>query len=127
MNVIKVLLVFFLLSSCGNEMGNKVVGGNLSVYYLVSSDKDKAESIARYWKNNDFITTQKQDLQLVQYQDGYELRLIARNPDRVKQMPFNERKLLIDLQKELMDSLNLNGLQLVLCNSKFEPIFNINQ
>jgi len=64
---------------------------------------------------------------LVQYQDGYELRLIARNPDRVKQMPFNERKLLIDLQKELMDSLNLNGLQLVLCNSKFEPIFNINQ
>jgi hypothetical protein len=127
MNVIKVLLVFFLLSSCGNEMGNKVVGGNLSVYYLESSDKDKAESIARYWKNNDFITTQKQDLQLVQYQDGYELRLIARNPDRVKQMPFNERKLLIDLQKELMDSLNLNGLQLVLCNSKFEPIFNINQ
>ncbi len=127
MNVIKVLLVFFLLSSCGNEMGNKVVGGNLSVYYLESSDKDKAESIARYWKNNDFITTQKQDLQLVQYQDGYELRLIARNPDRVKQMPFNERKLLIDLQKELIDSLNLNGLQLVLCNSKFEPIFNINQ
>jgi len=127
MNVIKVLLVFFLLSSCGNEMGNKVVGGNLSVYYLESSDKDKAESIARYWKNNDFITTQKQDLQLVQYQDGYELRLIARNPDRVKQMPFNERKLLIDLQKELMDSLNLNGLQLVLCNSKFDPIFNINQ
>lgn len=127
MKVVKVLLVYFLLASCGNDLGNKIVGGNLSVYYLESSDKNKAESIARYWKNNDLIATEKQDLQLVHFEDGYELRIIAKDPDGVSKMPFNERKLLSDLQKDLSDSVNLVGLELVLCNSNFEPIYNINQ
>ena len=108
-------------------MGSKVVGGNLSVYYLESSDKEKAETIAKLWKSKDLITGKKQDLQLVQFQDGYELRLIANNSISRDKMPFNERKILSDFQRTIRDNLKLEGLQLVLCNSKFEPIFNINQ
>ncbi|MEJ6777814.1 MAG: hypothetical protein QNK85_10935 [Crocinitomicaceae bacterium] len=127
MKVIKIILILFLFSSCGKETGSKIVGGNLSVYFLERSDKDKAESIAKYWKNNNLIAVGKQDLQLVRFQDGYELRLIAKNSKNVNKMPFNERKILSDLQRDISDSLKLKGLQLVLCNSNFKPIFNINQ
>lgn len=127
MKVIKIIFILFLFISCGKEMGSKIVGGNLSVYYLEKSDKDKAESIAKYWKNNNLIAVGKQDLQLVRFQDGYELRLITKNSKNVNKMPFNERKILSDLQRDISDSLKLKGLQLVLCNSNFKPIFNINQ
>lgn len=127
MKVIKIIFILFLFISCGKEMGSKIVGGNLSVYYLEKSDKDKAESIAKYWKNNNLIAVGKQDIQLVRFQDGYELRLITKNSKNVNKMPFNERKILSDLQRDISDSLKLKGLQLVLCNSNFKPIFNINQ
>ena len=127
MKTIKILLILFFFTSCGKGMGHKVVGGKLSVYYLESSDKNKAETIAKIWKRKDLITGKKQDLQLVQFQDGYELRLIANNSVNRNRIPFNERKILLGLQRTIRDSLKLEGLQLVLCNSKFEPIFNINQ
>jgi hypothetical protein len=127
MKVIKIILILFLFSSCTKEMGSKIVGGNLSVYYKEKSDKDKAESVAKYWKNNNLIAECKQDLQLVRFQDGYELRLIAKNQENVNKIPFNERKMLSDLQRDISDSLKLKGLQLVLCNSNFKPILNINQ
>jgi hypothetical protein len=127
MKVIKIILILFLFSSCTKEMGSKIVGGNLSVYYKEKSDKDKAESVAKYWKNNNLIAECKQDLQLVRFQDGYELRLIAKNPENVNKISFNERKMLSDLQRDISDSLKLKGIQLVLCNSNFKPILNINQ
>jgi hypothetical protein len=127
MKLIKILLVLFLFTNCGKGMGSKVVGGNLSVYYLESSDKDKAEAIAELWKNKDLITTEKQDLQLVQFQDGYELRLIANNPVSSAKIPFNERKILLNLQRAIRDRLKFDEIELVLCNSSFDPIFNINK
>ncbi|MDG1146918.1 MAG: hypothetical protein P8N52_01305 [Crocinitomicaceae bacterium] len=123
----KLLLVILLFTSCGKGMGSRVVGDKLSVYYLEHSDKDKAKVIASIWRDKDLITGKKQDLQLVQFQDGYELRLIATNNIGKTQLPFNERRILLGLQRTIRDSLKLKGLQLVLCDSKFEPIYNINQ
>ena len=128
MKVINILFVFFLFTSCIEELGNRVVGDNLSIYYLEKSNKDKAELIAEFWKDNDLIISAKQqDLQLVQFNDRYELRLIAEDIKNINRMPFIERKMLLDLQKSISDSLNLKGLQIVLCDSNFEPIFNINE
>lgn len=127
MKITLILLLTLLLASCGDDFGSKVVGGNLSVYYVDGSDKSKAESLAMYWKENDLIAGDKQDLQLVKFEDGYELRIIAKNPKGVKQMPFNERKLLSSLQRTLRDSIPLDGLELVLCDSNFKPIYNINE
>ncbi len=127
MKVTLILLFALLLASCGNDFGSKVVGGNLSVYYVDSSDKLKAEALAIYWRENDLISGEQQDLQLVNFEDGYELRIIAKTPKGVKQMPFNERKLLSTLQRVLRDSIPLDGLEIVLCDSNFKPIYNINE
>ncbi|MCH2230128.1 MAG: hypothetical protein MK105_07265 [Crocinitomicaceae bacterium] len=127
MKVTLILLFALLLASCGNDFGSKVVGGNLSVYYVDSSDKLKAEALAMYWRENDLISGEQQDLQLVNFEDGYELRIIAKTPKGVKKMPFNERKLLSTLQGVLRDSIPLDGLEIVLCDSNFKPIYNINE
>lgn len=127
MKINLIFLAVLLLSACGADYGHRVVGDNLTVYFADTKDQDLAENVAVFWRNKDLMTTNKQDLQLVRKPDLYELRIIANEPKKVKDMPFEERKLLLELQNELADSLFKKPLQLVICNANFEPVYNINQ
>ena len=115
------------MSSCGTDYGNQVQGGNLTVFFNEVEDQEFAERIALYWKDNQLMTESKQDLQLFHTGAKFELRLIANDPSTTTQMPFDERKLLMDLQGELRTHLALQQLDLVICDNEFEPIYNINQ
>ena len=124
------LIIGICLFSCEGDYGHRVVGDNLSVHYNSLEDEKMAEQIAVFWKEHDLIVDNKQDLQLVNKTDEYELRIIQSNdsaPSKLNEMPFNERKLLLDLQKDLSNSLGGVTMQIVICNSKFEPIYNINK
>ena len=124
-------IIFLLLltgvSACGDDNGHRVLGENLTVYYLDSEDQKLAEDLAIFWRDNDLLSNNKQDIQLVKDDSGYQVRIIAFNPKEVNAMPLEERALLLDLQKQLNDSLFQNDAELVICNSKFKPIYSINQ
>lgn len=112
-----------LLMSCNSDYGHKVVGDNLTVYFTDRNDEKLAETIAIFWKENDLIGETKQDLQLVRLTKKIELRIIANDPKNVKNMSFDERKLLAELEQELQKEIGESPLQLVICNNKFEPIY----
>lgn len=119
--------VVSILASCATDYGHRVSGGNLTVYFENKKDANLAEKVARYFKDNDLITNEKQDIQLVRKGEIYLLKLIARETKEVKNMPAQERYELSRLQKDLkMTVFEGKVVQLVLCNDKFEPIYNIN-
>ena len=117
----------FILISCSSEFGNKIIGGELTVYYIEESDVNKAEKVAIFWKENQLLSGEKQDIQLIKNDKGYVLKLISDDLENTQNMSFDERKLLLDLQKSIKDTIFPdNSLELVICNSKFEPIYNLN-
>ena len=117
----------FLLFGCSSDFGNKIIGGNLTVYYIEESDIDKAEEIAIFWKNNQLIPDEKQDVQLIKFEKEYKLKIISNDIDNTKNMSFDERKLLLELQKNIKKAIFPdNTFELVICNNKFEPIYNLN-
>ena len=117
----------FLLFGCSSDFGNKIIGGNLTVYYIEESDIDKAEEVAMFWKKNQLISVEKQDVQLVKVEGVYNLRIISNEDADAQNMSFDERKLLLELQKKVKKAIFPNNtFELVICNNKFEPIYNLN-
>ena len=121
-----ILLSLFILS-CDSDYGNKVVGGKFTVYFTDVKDQELAEEIAVYFKENELITSQKQDLQLVRLKKKLQLRMIANQPKAIVNMSFEERKLLTELQTSLYEEVVKSPFDLVICDDKFEPIFNLNE
>lgn len=123
-----ILLLGFIYSCTSDtDFGNKVVGDKFTVYFIDKNDEQLAEKIAIYFKDNDLITTQKQDVQLVRLKKSIQLRLIANAPKEINQMSFEERKLLTDLQTSLYNEVIKKPFELVICNDKFEPIYNLSE
>ena len=117
----------FLLFGCSSDFGSKIIGGNLTVYYIEESDIDKAEEVAMFWKKNQLISVEKQDVQLLKVEGVYNLRIISNGDADTKNMSFDERKLLLELQKKIKKAIFPNNtFELVICNNKFEPIYNLN-
>jgi len=117
--------LLFLILSCNNDYGNKVVGGKFTVYFTDTKDQKLAEKIAVYFKENDLISNQKQDLQLARVNKTLQLRLIATSPKNAQEMSFEERKLLTELQTSLYKNVFKKPFDLVICNDKFEPIYTL--
>lgn len=123
-----VFLSLLLFTSCSGDYGNKIIGGELSVFFVNAEDEQLAVDLAKYFKNRNLLSGQKQDVQLVREKDVHIVKVIAVDPKEAKSMPLNERKLLLELQKELQDSVfTENSVELVVCNEKFEPIYDLNQ
>lgn len=127
MKFIFFILPSILLFSCGSEHGNKVVGDQFTVYFTDSKDQEVAEKLAIYFRENELIASQKQDVQLVRLKKKLQLRMIATLPNEVKNMSFEERKLLTDLQTSLYNEVIKAPFELVICNDEFEPIYNLNE
>lgn len=121
------LIALFFLSGCHNDYGHSVSGGNLTVYFQNKTDQDYAEKIALFWKNENLITNSKQDLQLVQNKSIYELRIIANDLSDMGEISFEEQKLLIGLQRKIEKNVLKIPFNLVICNSRFEPVYSLNE
>jgi hypothetical protein len=121
------LIALFFLSGCHNDYGHSVSGDNLTVYFQNKKDQDYAEKIALFWKNENLITNTKQDLQLVQNKSVYELRIIANDLSDMGEISFEEQKLLIGLQRKIEKNVLKTPFNLVICNSRFEPVYSLNE
>ena len=114
------------MSSCSTEQGNRVVGDQLSVYYDLPQDEQLAEKVAVYWRDQGFLTSQKQAVRIVHDQDGFQLLLIENENVMLDELPFRERKLLNDLKNDLQKNIFQGNFEIVICNTKFEPKYTIN-
>ena len=117
----------FLLVGCASDNGSKIVGGNLSVYYSSENLKEKAISVAQFWKKNDLLVKTPQAIKLSKVKNQYQLQIIASEPKEVANMSFSERKTLLALQTKIKEELFADkDFELVICNNKFESIYSIN-
>ena len=121
-----VIFLITIVSSCSSEYGSSIVGDQLTVYFNSPSEEHIAEQIALYWKNNDLLTGQKQDLKVVESDDGvYVLKIIASEPKENFSIPFEQRKLLIELENDLNEKIADSPVEIVICNNQFKPIYNV--
>ncbi len=112
--------------SCDTGQGRKVFGGELSVYYDLPSDEKLAEQIARYWKENNFLSSKKQDVKIIHSKEGFQLLLIENESFKNEEFSFSERKLLNDLKNDLQKNVFKKDLEIVICNADFQPKYKIN-
>jgi hypothetical protein len=115
-------IVFLILfNSCSDDFGHRLENKHLEVYFEEENQKETAKSIASFWKTNDLYGSRKQFLKIVDTKKDLHLYLI---PSEIKkEIPFHERKALIELQNMLNDSLQLKKpLKIILTNSRFEPL-----
>jgi hypothetical protein len=117
------IVLLILFCSCSDNFGHRLENKHLEVYFEDESQKEIAKSIARFWKNNDLYGSRKQFLKIIDTKNDVHLYLI---PSEIKkEIPFHERKALIELQNKLNDSLQLNKpLKIILTNTRFEPLKN---
>lgn len=116
----------FIFAACSAGYGNKVIGENLTVYFNNEKDLDIAEKLALYWKSNDFMSGEKQDLQIVSEDDYFVLKLIVNDIPNVASISFTERKKLLDFQNELEENVFGKRVEIELTNKKFETIYTLN-
>ena len=120
------IVTFFMLFSCMDDGRHKVIGDQLTVYFFDAKDESLATDLAKYWKDNQFITGKKQDLQIAQRDGSFIVSIIASQPKEIGEMTFNERLLLIDLEKDLQKSVfKGKNTELEICNAKFERIYEV--
>ena len=130
MNKFFFLLVLSLtLFSCSKGFGNKLEGEGYDVYFEFKEDEALANSLGKFWAQKDLVGKSKQSIRLTKDDEFYFIQLVASNKSQVTQMPYNELKLLFDLQNEI-DSVifkDKKSCQIVICDGSFNPIYNINQ
>ena len=127
MKIICFAVLFVVVLACEADNGNKIVGDKFTVYFTDVKDQKLAEEIAIYFKENELLSSQKQDVKIVRVKKKLQLRIIANETKDVAKMSFEEQKLLTDLQTSLYEDVVKAPFELVICNNEFEPIFNLNE
>lgn len=120
-------LLLILFFACEENKGNRIEGEKIILFFDDKANFGTAKRIAEFWKENDFLGEKRQYLKLSKYGDVFYLSLIAEDKKSVHALSFYERKLLLELQKQIDSLLPKNHYSnIVLCDSNFEPLFNIN-
>ena len=118
--------MLFVLIGCNSDKRNKFVGGELTVYYFDDSEADIAKEIAFFWKENNLLTGKAQDLQVRKDKDRFTLSLIAKDSEKVTEMPIAEVQLLAQLKKKLyLEVFNEESFTFEICNNRFEPVYTV--
>jgi hypothetical protein len=118
----------FFFTSCSKGHGNKLTDDAIDVYFEFKSDEHIANKLGKFWKEKELVGSRKQSIRLTKDDEYFYVQLIADDPKKAKDMPFNELSLLMKLQQELDTTVfkNQSTCQIVICDDSFEPIFNIN-
>lgn len=130
MNKFFFLVVLSLaLFGCSKGYGNKLEGEGYDVYFEFKEDEAIANSLGKFWAQKNLVGKTKQSIRLTKDDEYYFIQLVANNKTQVNQMPYNELKLLFDLQKEIDTTIfkDKKSCQIVICDGSFNPLLNINQ
>lgn len=120
------LLSLLFLTGCQSDQRKSWSGGKLTVYYFDESEAQIAKDIAFFWKKNDLLSGNKQDLQVRKDKKRFTVSLIAADPKKMDKIPFDEVQVLAQLKKKLyVDVFNQESFTLEICNNRFEAIYTV--
>lgn len=123
MRILVLLVPFLMFSSCSGDEKRRIEGGDLTVYFSNDSSRDEAKKLALFWKENGFLTGNKQDVELNEFQEEFQLKLIQ-NPELADiDVSIKDRKNF----HELMDTLNASiftekPVKIHICNPNLKTI-----
>lgn len=116
-----------LLLACSSGYGSKLAGDKLDVYFEDASLQAKADSLGSYWTRNGLTGSRKQSIRLEKNKSGYQVKLI-RSEEFKEQPSVEEMFLLQELRSHLQDSVfDKKNTVLVICDMKFNPLYEINE
>lgn len=119
------LILILIFTSCEGNSYHKVSGGEFNVCFSDQNNLSIATDLAQYWKDNDLITEDKQDIGLFREEGLWIVKLIAVDPK--VEMTFSERRLLTEFQKELSEKVFKGApVAVQISNNKFETLYDIN-
>jgi hypothetical protein len=114
--------------SCSQDYGNLLESDELNMYYSHPKIEEKAREVATYFKENNLIGSKKQFLRLEELKSGFTLFMIASEGFDKEKISFDEKKTLLDFQKNLQKGLfPNNNFRIVISDNQFQPIWDINR
>jgi len=122
------LVSVLILIGCQSDKRKSWTGskGQFTVYYFEESEAQIAKDIAFFWKENDLLSGNKQDLQVRKDKKRFTVSMIAADPKKMSKMPFDEVQVLAQLKKKLyVDVFNQESFTLEICNNRFEAIYTV--
>lgn len=115
-----------ILIGCQSDERKTWIGGELTVYYFDQSEAETAKQIAFFWKENGLLSGKQQDLQVRKDEKRYTVSMIAAQPKKIDDMPFDEVQTLSQLKKKLyVEVFKQESFTLEICNNRFETIYTV--
>ena len=100
-----------ILASCSENEDFTFKTKGLTVFYSNKKDSSKVYKLADYWKKNNLLTSKHQYIRLVHTSDSlYYLQLILSDNENVKNLTFNDLKLIQNLENDLNKNVFLNSI-----------------
>lgn len=118
----KLLLLLFLFTSCGVDMGTRIDKGNLSVFFMPGIPQEQAVSFSNYWVDNGFVSERKQVIQLDMDKGVIVVKLIERESYQEEPITINEEAILQQLERELKREVFSQETEIVITDNTFRPI-----
>jgi len=116
------------IQSCSKGYGNKLTAKNLNIYFESTSYEKQANDLGKFWQKEDLVGNKTQNIKLTKADGTFYVHLIQNKEFKNSELTFNEKKLLLDLQKDLDSAIftGSKGCQILICDNEFKPLFNIN-
>jgi len=129
MKLLVFLCLLLLSQACSNGQGNKLIAKNLTIYFDQKEVVDQANSLGKFWQNKGLVGERPQSIKLTKSEGTFYIHLIITEEFKESELVFDEKKLLLDLQRELDTTIfkGEKGCQILICDAAFKPIVNINQ
>lgn len=122
MKFVFLFLLIFVFFSCSEEEKSRIEGGKLTVFFSPDSAKDEAKKVALFWKENKFLTGEKQDLQLDEFSDEFHLKIIENKSVADIEMPIEQLQHLYTLTDSLNSQIFIKKpVTIHVCDQNFKP------
>ena len=123
------LCILLLSQSCSNGKDNKLIAKNLTIYFDQKEEVDKANLLGKFWQTKGLVGQRPQSLKLTRSEGTFYIHLIISEEFKGSELVFDEKKLLLDWQRELDTTIfkGEKGCQILICDADFKPIVNINK
>ena len=129
MKLLVILCILLLSQSCSNGQGNKLIAKNLTIHFDQKEVENKANLLGKFWENKGLVGERPQSIKLTRSEGTFYIHLIISEEFKESELVFDEKKLLLDLQREIDTTIfkGEKGCQILVCDADFKPISNINK
>lgn len=123
-----ICLIFIeVISSCAKGYGSVYVQKNLTIYYNNDKEVNIVKELANYWISHNLILDKPQTIRYYHSDSVSQVQLIKTPNFNVKTLNFDAIKELQSLEDELNHIIfSKNKIDIVICDSRFNVINNLN-